>query len=358
MATPHRGGVIRSNAASHVKDSPGGVAPGRHLGTEAGYNPPAMDKDHPEPEVLARYARGELGREESRALEAHLSDCLSCQEAVDELPARSGSVVRWQGHRFQRQEEEPISQDPDRRETVRGVLRALGDVLAATSETAAARLLTEPEHRRRALIREDERLHTLGLCELLEARCRASWLEEPDEAVENAKLAVLIAQKLSPEAYGSRRLDDVRALAWVHLGVSFRLASKPGEVAEGAGPGDPDAYPTGAVGASVLRDGAGRLGAVESALRETRDACLERGLQYDAALVTLDLAAALLTGDRSHEIAPLAEAAAGLFSEPYLADAMRFLEGSARSEEITPELMGRMALLLQRRRSGAAERFE
>jgi hypothetical protein len=317
-----------------------------------------MDQGHPEPELLARYARGELSREGRRALERHLADCLSCQEAVDELPSRSGSVVRWQGHRFTHKEESPVSEGPDRRETVRGVLRALGDVLAATSETAAVRLLSQPEHGRRALIRDDERLHTLGLCELLEARCRASWLEDPDEAVESAKLAVLIAQKLSPEAYGASRLEDVRALAWVHLGTSFRLASESlvaEGTAEGGEPADADAYPTGAIGASVLRDG---LGAVETALRETREACLERGLEYEAALVTLDLASALLRGDRSHEIAPLAGEAAGLFSEPYLADAMRFLQGSAQSEEITPELMGRMALLLQRRRSGAAERFE
>lgn len=317
-----------------------------------------MDQGHPEPEMLARYARGALRREEGRALEEHLADCLTCQEAVDALPTRSGSVVRWQGHRFTRKEgEEPVPEGPDRRETVRGVLRALGDVLAATSETAAARLLSQPEHRRRALIREDERLHTLGLCELLEARCRESWLEDPDEAVENAKLAVLIAQKLSPEAYGARRVEDARALAWVHLGTSFRLASE-SLVAEGAEPADQDAYPTGAIGASVLRDGAGRLRTVESALRETRAACFERGLEYDAALVTLDLASALLRGDRSDEIAPLAGEAAGLFSEPYLAQAMRFLQGSAEGEEVTPELMDRMALLLQRRRSGAAERFE
>ncbi|MFL6291432.1 MAG: zf-HC2 domain-containing protein [Thermoanaerobaculia bacterium] len=318
-----------------------------------------MDQGHPEPEVLARYARGELTREGRRALERHLADCLSCQEAVDELPSRAGSVVRWQGHRFthkeaHQEEDSPASEGPDRRETVRGVLRALGDVLAATSETAAARLLSQPEHGRRTLIRDDARLHTLGLCELLEARCRASWLEDPDEAVESAKLAVLIAQKLSPEAYGASRLEDVRALAWVHLGTSFRLASE-GMVAEGAAPADADAYPTGTVGVSVLRDG---LGAVEAALRETREACFERGLEYEAALVTLDLASALLRGDRSDEIAPLAGEAAGLFSEPYLADAMRFLQGSAEGEEVTPEMVGRMALLLQRRRSGAAERFE
>lgn len=291
--------------------------------------------DHPEPEVLARYVRGELGRVESRALEAHLAGCLSCQEKVD----RSGSVVRWQGHRFQK----PPA--PDGREN-RGVLRALGEVLAATSEAAAARLLSEPEHRRRALIRDDERLHTLGLLELLEARCRSLWLEDPEEAVENAKLAVLIAQKLDPEAYGARRIEDVRALAWVHLGISFRLAGL-GAVAEGAEPADPEAYPTGTVGASILRDG---HGAVENALRETREAFLERGLEYDAALVTLDLASALLRGERFREIAPLAEEAAGLFSEPYLQDAMRFLQ----EQEATPELMGQMALLLHRRRSSTS----
>lgn len=334
----------------------------RDTGRRARLQSPAMDQGHPGTEVLARYARGELGREESRALEAHLATCLSCQEAVDRLPSRSGSVVRWQGHRFTRKEEEPeepASGNPERRETLRGVLRALGDVLVATSETAAARLLSQPEHRRRALIRDDPRLHTLGLCELLEARCRAAWLEDPDEAVENAKLAVLIAQRLSPEAYGARRLEDVRAVAWVHLGTSFRLASQEGwsEVAEGTEPGDPDVYPTGTVGVSVLRDG-GRLGTVESALRETRDACLERGLGYDAALVTLDLVSAYLREGRSEEIAPLAADAAGLFSEPYLTDAMRFLRDSAEAGEITPELVGRMALLLHRRRGGAAERFE
>lgn len=292
--------------------------------------------DHPDPEVLARYVRGELGKVESRALEAHLAGCLFCQQKVD----RSGGVVRWQGHRFKK---------PDNREPVRGVLRGLGEVLAATSEAAAARLLSEPEHRRRALIRDDERLHTVGLLELLEARCRSLWPEDPAEAVENAKLAVLIAQKLSPEAYGARRIEDVRALAWVHLGISFRLASlgAVAEVAEGPPPAGSDAYPTGTVGAMLLRDGSG---AVESALRETREAFLERGLEYDAALVTLDLAAGLLREDRSREIASLAEEAAGLFSEPYLQDAMRFLQ----DEDATPELMDRMALLLHRRRSSTS----
>ncbi|HWM90840.1 MAG TPA: zf-HC2 domain-containing protein [Thermoanaerobaculia bacterium] len=322
-----------------------------------------MDQGHPKPEVLALYVRGELGREESRVLEAHLASCVSCQEAVDRLPARSGSVVRWQGHRFAKRDE-PAGQDLGRGETVRGVLRALQDVLSAAGQAAAARLLSQPEHRRRALIRQDDRFHTLELCELLEAKCRAAWIDEPEEAVEYARLAALIAQRLSPEAYGAEKVENVRALAWVHLGTSFRLASRDrgSEVAESTEPADPDAYPTGAVGASVLRDGSNRLGNVESALRETRAAFLERGLGHDAALVTLDLVSAYLREDRSGEIGELALEAEGLFSDPYLVDAMRFLRGFAKEGaeegEVTPEVLERMALLLQRRRDGAPERFE
>ncbi len=321
--------------------------------------------DHPENEVLARYARGELGREESRALERHLAACLLCQEQVDGLPSRTGTV-RWGGHRFatKRREEEPTPEGADmmeRRERLRGILQALGDVLAATSESAAARLLSQPEHRRRALIRTDERLHTLDLCELLEARCRAAWVEDPDEAVEHAKLAVLIAQQLSPELYGSRRIEDVRAVAWVHLGISFRLASQGvALVAEG---GDTEGvYPSGSIGAMEVRDGKGWFSEVQTGLRETRDAFLDRGMGYDAAFVTLDLVSACLQDDR--DVAPLAREAVELFEargvDSYAIDAMRFLLVAAEAEPVgvTPDLVGRMARLLQRKRGGAGERFE
>ena len=318
--------------------------------------------DHPGNEALARYARGELGREESRALERHLAACLSCQDTVDGLPSRR-STVRWGGHRFgaKTKESQPSPEITERREQLRGVLQALGDILAATSESAAARLLSQPEHRRRALIRTDERLHTLDLCELLEARCRAAWSEDPDEAVEHAKLAVLIAQQLSPELYGSRRVEDVRALAWVHLGISFRLASQGvALVAEG---GDTEGgYPSGSVGAMEVRDGKGWFPEVETGLHETRDAFLDRGMGYDAAFVTLDLVSACLQDDR--DVTPLAREAVELFEsrgvDPYVIDAMRFLLVAAEAEPagVTPDLVGRMARLLQRKRGGAGERFE
>jgi hypothetical protein len=324
-----------------------------------------MTEGHPDPELLARYARGELGREESRALERHLASCLVCQGTVDGLPVRPKGVVRWRGHRFTAKKEEAAApaRTPEQLEDLRGVVRALGGILAATSESAASRLLKQPEHRRRALIRQEDRYHTLGLCELLESRCRAAWLVDPEESVEYAKLAALIAQRLDKELYGSKRVEDARAVVWVHLGLSFRLASLPaGEVAEGAGSDDPEAYPTGALGAVVLgQSGAG--GAVEAALRETRDAFLERGMGYDAALVTLDLVSAYLQEGRSMEVVALAREAIELLEarnlEPYAVDALRFLLAAAASPEgVTPELVARIARLLQRKRTGAEERFK
>ena len=106
----------------------------------------------------------------------------------------------------------------------------------------------------------------------------------------------------------------------------------------------------------------GRLAEVEAGLRETRESFLERGMGYDAAFVTLDLVSACLQDDRA--VAPLAREAVELFEargvDPYVIDAMRFLLVAAEAEPagVTPDLVGRMARLLQRKRGGAGERFE
>ncbi|HEX3127025.1 MAG TPA: zf-HC2 domain-containing protein [Thermoanaerobaculia bacterium] len=322
---------------------------------------------HPDPEELARYARGELGREESRSLEQHLASCLPCQGAVDGLPARPGGVVRWGGQRFARKETPEPQGEEGRRARARGVLRALGGVLTATSESAAARLLAQPEHRRRALIRQEEKYQTLALCELLLAKCRAAWIDDPAGSVELAKLAALVAQRLNRELYGGPNVDDVRVMAWVHLGISFRLAGRladradqADQVAEPETPPAEDAYPTGAAGAMEIRDGAWPRGPVDTALRETRDAFLERRMGFDAALVTLDLVSASLKAGQPGEVAPLAREALEIFEtqkiDPYALDAMRFLLSSAEADDgVTQELVNRMAVLLHRKRNGMEE---
>ena len=344
-----------------------------------------MQGDHPEAETLARYTRGELGREASRELELHLAGCVACQKKVDELPANPG-VVRWRGHRFGYRPAEPATgaesgsgtcseSEEQRRERMGDLLRALGEVIAATGETALARLLAAPEHRRRALIRNEPGFHTAGLCELLEARCRAAWSQDAAQAVELGKLAVLIAQRLDPELYGGQ-VEDVRALAWLHLGNSFRIASlqpvRDSEarwVAEGPREGKEGAYPAGAIAPHLLGEMAVPLPEIEAALRETRDAFLERGRAYDAALVTLDLVAAYRRAGRSYQAARLLREAVERLeasgAPAYALDALRFLlagaEGSAPeplADPIPERVLERVARLLQRKRGSPEARFE
>jgi hypothetical protein len=99
---------------------------------------------------------------------------------------------------------------------------------------------------------------------------------------------------------------------------------------------------------------------VDTALRETRDAFLERRMGFDAALVTLDLVSASLKAGQPEEVAPLAREAIELFeaqkSDVYALDAMRFLLSSAEADDgVTQELVNRMAVLLHRKRNGMEE---
>lgn len=326
------------------------------------------DDLHPDAGTLLRYARGETGRVESRELELHLSGCTLCQAAVDEIPLETGrGVVRWQGHRFEERrlqrerEQERRQARAERRQNLEEVMRALGTVIGAVAEKELAELLREPELGRRALIHKEERFHSLHLCELLEARCRRAWFTDPAEAVEYAKLAALISERLPAETYGSKAVRYARIMAWRHLGDSYRVAAdwrrtRRFEVAER--PGEEEApRPAWTIGEG------GSSYEAEAALWELRDTFLERGMGFDALLVTLDLALAFVRQGREEELRRLIEEGAALFAErgaqPYTLDAMRFLrDGSARQGlPLSVDLLEKMADFLQRVRNDPAHRF-
>jgi len=182
-----------------------------------------MSEQHPEPETLVRYLRGELSAEQGREIEKHLSGCASCQRTVAELaqPAATGSesVVKWRSHLFGYE----AAFDRAARQASERLSRLFEEVDEAAS--LAEELLAEPEHRRRQLIRSEARFQALKLCELLEDRCREAWFTNPAEAIELARLAVAIAVRLNPEHYGTRIVEDARAQAWAYLGNAYRIAS-------------------------------------------------------------------------------------------------------------------------------------
>lgn len=104
---------------------------------------------------------------------------------------------------------------------------ALGEVLGALGESALAELLTASEHGRRALLKQD-RFATLDLSTRLLARCRAAWLVgEAEEAIELAKLATLVAERVGTDTAPERDIAAVRDLSARHLAISARFAKAP-----------------------------------------------------------------------------------------------------------------------------------
>ena len=307
---------------------------------------------HPDAETLALYVRGELGREPRRGLERHLAGCPSCQAAVDALPVPPGRVVRWQGHRFAARRT-AREQEEERHESLDGVLGALGPIIAAVSRGELDELLGADELRRRSLIRGEARFRSLALCELLQARCRAAWPADPEEAVESAKLAVLIAERLAAGG-GGEPAEDARAMALMHLGEAFRIAAAERgrlvqQVAEGtetmAGEGE-----------SQQSSQSWHSWDTELALWELRDAFLARGMGFDAGLVCLDLAQAFLRQGREADLRRMADESIPLFTEhgadPFVIDALRVLRDAERrgGRPLTPALVGEMARLLREAR--------
>ena len=307
-----------------------------------------MTDDHPDAETLERYARGELGREPRRALERHLAGCPDCQAAVDRIPVpppSAGGVVRWQGHRFAARRA-ANEREEERQEVLGGVLSALGTVIANVSRGELDELLAADQHRRRVLIRDELRFRSLPVCELLQARCRSLWLADPDAAVESAKLAVLIAERVAADG-GGEKAEDARAMSLMHLGSAFRIAAEerrrlPSQVADHP---EPDGR---AAAGGMISDPAPSWEA-ELALWELRDAFLGRGMGFDAILVCLELAADLLREGRQDDLRRLVDESIPLFeqhgADPFVINVLRFLHDEKRRKgrPLTLELVQKTA---------------
>lgn len=325
-----------------------------------------MISSHPDLETLTRFVRGTLGNARRRELESHLAGCPSCREALDTIPPAPGPemVVKWRAHLFEerrRRREQGEESRRDAGETLRGV----GAIIGALAEKQVQELLAASEHERRLLIRNEESFRTLALCELLEARCRAAWFVDPEEAVELARLAAFIAERLDLGVYGAGRVENAKAMAWMHLGNAFRIAAEwrktqenVSQVAE-ARPGSRET----AEPPQILSDAALPRYEIDTALWEMRDAFLERGMGFDAVLVTLDLAAESLREGRVDGFRRMVEESVPLFEErglqPYTIDAVRFLRDAIRSGEpqLAPDLLTRMITLLQRARNDPQHRW-
>ena len=81
-----------------------------------------------------------------------------------------------------------------------------------------------PQMRRQVILRNDRRLQTWGLYELLLGRAKALSESDAPAAASYADLAVTLAGNLDPEVYGMERIADFRTTALAVLGNARRLA--------------------------------------------------------------------------------------------------------------------------------------
>jgi tetratricopeptide (TPR) repeat protein len=164
--------------------------------------------------LLARFADGETSPTERRKVLRHLlSGCDSCRSAIapkirlidDNRPSDfSISRVLANVADFERQmQQERASAAEQFREFMR-----------------------HPPARQWTLLKNSGRHDNWSFCEmLLDAGFEAIY-NDPHRALDLCRMGVMIAERLSPETYGERAIEDLRARAWGRTANSMRATSE------------------------------------------------------------------------------------------------------------------------------------
>jgi tetratricopeptide (TPR) repeat protein len=180
---------------------------------------------HPDRQALERFARGEVFRHEARRIADHLrSGCHACQREVDGLLPLADPL-------------NPLS--PLDRPAVEGkggpwprldIERLKGHFVRLRREREAAparveELLALSPRERQAALRANPRYSTLAVCDqLIETGFQAGF-DDPARAIALVELAIELADRVDPAAYGHAVVADLKGRAWAFLGNARRLGS-------------------------------------------------------------------------------------------------------------------------------------
>lgn len=157
---------------------------------------------HPELQMLADLLSGDIEDDDLRSVVIPhlLARCPGCR--------RQAETIRTLMERFDHWSESIVVRES------REAPRLLAELLAIPRD-----------HRLATLDGRDE-LHTWGLCQLLLRRCRSTWVEDAERALELAEMAVAISERLPGEGYHPDWVADLRARSWAHLGNTRRLVDE------------------------------------------------------------------------------------------------------------------------------------
>jgi len=175
--------------------------------------------DHPDRETLKRFITGEQSSGDARRTVQHLSFCSDCRDRADEIS--TGQALRLMDSWLSPSYDEALDRAAER------VVERLAGFAEdpRSTEGLLTELLGEAAPGRRHRIVNDEKFHSLKLCQLLQSSSRKAWASAPSMALEMADLAVEVTQYLDTGRYGTVVVEDARALAWSYLGNAFRIGS-------------------------------------------------------------------------------------------------------------------------------------
>ncbi|HET9229187.1 MAG TPA: hypothetical protein VFR31_21085, partial [Thermoanaerobaculia bacterium] len=181
-----------------------------------------MTEGHPTRAVLERFVIGSLPLAEMKQVSQHLIDgCLECQKISASLWERGAGEVAASPRRLQQK----TPSEPD--EAIDRIFRV---ILAREAEVARERmqgrelfdeLMRHPPARQQMMVANSVRFRTRMLCEVLLEQAHEAGFREPGRAIELARLAVEIADRLQK----GDGVEGLRARAWAQYGNALRITS-------------------------------------------------------------------------------------------------------------------------------------
>jgi tetratricopeptide (TPR) repeat protein len=180
-----------------------------------------MTDRHPDRKALEQFLDGRLPEGESRVLQRHLFLCPICEDRMIALLPGSAASPH------------PAADDEGYRDLIQRLLNDRRTEVASRShhlareKRLASGLWREieplPQEQRRARIRRDPRFQIWALFELLVDHSRQTVLDDPGRAEELLGLALDVAERVSPEAYGPGSTEAAKARAWTWMGNAWRV---------------------------------------------------------------------------------------------------------------------------------------
>jgi hypothetical protein len=161
---------------------------------------------HPDTETLARFAKRELPPARQASVRQHLARCADCQTRLA-APA------------------DPTEYEAAFSRAASRVSELLQDVLTETD--LAAETLERLASKTGGLPFSSAApgWRGLKLAELLREKSREAWASDPEGALEWARLATEVADRLDSSFYGEGRVAEERALSHAFLGNAWRIRS-------------------------------------------------------------------------------------------------------------------------------------